>query len=160
MILPYMLSALLLVSTVSCDGPLPSFMTGKFNFDKSEGFSDFLSALGLNFVKRNIACTLSPIHIISQTGDVINIKTESKVHNTNIEFKLNTPFQELTADGRQVTTTPTLEGADTLVKVQVGEKQTVVESRSFPDGGSKMVLTHTIKEKPDIKSVRTYVRAA
>merc|ERR1719391_190 len=154
-------------------GPLPVHMIGKYVFQESTGFDEFLAALGLDSEKRTIACTLKPTQTIGQVDGQVTIKTESKVKNTDIKFKLGEPFQEETVDGRSVTTTAKLEetadgrtvtttaklDGDTLTKTQVGAL-TVTEIRHFQKDGDTCImhLTLTIEGKPEIKSLRTHKR--
>ena len=72
---------------------------------------------GFCFVQ--IACTLYPTARNSITPDgKIKINTWSTFKSSELIFQLNTPFQESTADGREVTTTALLYG-NKLVKDQV-----------------------------------------
>merc|ERR1711872_346809 len=71
-------------------------------------------------------------------------------------IRLNTPFEETTADGRTVTTTAVLDGHK-LIKTQVGNP-TTIETREFSEDGNRMTLIHTMPSEPSIRSVRGYVR--
>eukprot|EP00092_Neocalanus_flemingeri_P013450 GFUD01014502.1.p1 GENE.GFUD01014502.1~~GFUD01014502.1.p1 ORF type:complete len:159 (-),score=46.47 GFUD01014502.1:292-768(-) len=137
--------------------PLPDYMIGTFVLDTSEGFNVYMSALGVDFFTRTIACALTPTATNKQTssGD-ITIDTSSTFKSTSVTFQLNTPFEESTADGRTVNTTAVLNG-NKLVKTQVGEPISI-ETREFVDGGNKMNLIHTLPSDPDIKSFRVYVK--
>merc|ERR1712154_463286 len=98
--------------------PLPNYMLGDFQLETSEGFSDYMYEIGVNWFTRTIACTLYPTARNSITSDgKIKINTWSTFKSSEITFQLNTPFRETTADGREVTTTALLYG-NKLVKDQ------------------------------------------
>merc|ERR1711892_40829 len=155
-----MIVSLLLVSLLAgfarSANPLPDYMIGKYKLDTSNGFNDYMSALGVNFFTRTIACALTPTATNKQrsNGDVI-IDTSSTFRSTSVTFRLVSPCQESTADGRTVSTTAVLRG-NRLIKTQVGNP-TTIETREFLDNGNKMVLIHTMPTKPEIKSVRVYL---
>merc|ERR1711878_142978 len=99
--------------------PLPNYMLGDFQLETSEGFEDYMYEIGVNWFTRKIACTLYPTARNSITPDgKIKINTWSTFKSSALIFQLNKPFQETTADGREVTTTALLYG-NKLVKDQV-----------------------------------------
>lgn len=57
---------------------------------------------GVGMVMRKLGATVKPKQIITVTGTTWNIKTQSTVKNTEIEFNLGEEFDETTADGRKV----------------------------------------------------------
>ena len=57
---------------------------------------------GVGFATRKVAGMAKPNMIISVSGDVITIKTESTFKNTEISFTLGQEFDEVTADDRKV----------------------------------------------------------
>merc|ERR1739838_792721 len=74
--------------------PLPEHMIGKYIFQDSTGFDEFLAVLGLDSEKRTIACTLKPTQTIGQEDGQVTIKSESKVKSTDIKFKLGEPSRK------------------------------------------------------------------
>lgn len=56
----------------------------------------------MGFATRKIAGVAKPNVIITCSGDVITIKSESSFKNTEISFKLEEEFDETTADDRKV----------------------------------------------------------
>ncbi|XP_023349513.1 fatty acid-binding protein [Eurytemora carolleeae] len=146
---------------------LPEAMIGEFKLESSEGFTDFMYELGVDWFKRNIACTIYPKLVIAEKDDgEISVDTISTFKNTYTKFKLGEPWEEYTADGRYTTTTTTVDLEDPespkLIKKQVPEPstgyKTTYEVREFIDNGETMVLTLTIEGVPDIKSTRIYKR--
>lgn len=150
---------ILLVPVVS--GQLPDYMLGEFKMESSEGFSDFMYELGVDWFTRSIACTIYPTQKITQAGDLITLDTSSTLKTTHTEFKLGEPWEEYTADKRTTSTVATLDG-NRLIKVQTPDPSTgyhtTTEVREFVDNGNTMNMIMTIKDKPDIKSVRIYKR--
>jgi len=152
------LGLVFLASSAYCANPLPDYMIGSFVLDTSNGFNDYMSALGVNIFTRTIACALTPTATNKQTsnGD-ITIETSSTFRSTSVTFKLNTPFKENTADGRTASTTALLQG-NRLIKTQRGKPFDTIETREFVDNGKTMRLIHTIPSQPKIRSVRVYRR--
>merc|ERR1711933_184873 len=96
----------LTISAITAQAPLPNYMLGDFQLETSEGFSDYMYEIGVNWFTRTIACTLYPTARNSITSDgKIKINTWSTFKSSEISFELNKPFKETTADGREVTTT-------------------------------------------------------
>lgn len=56
----------------------------------------------MGFATRKIAGVAKPNVIITCSGGVITIKSESSFKNTEISFKLEEEFDETTADDRKV----------------------------------------------------------
>merc|ERR1712045_1103557 len=149
------------ITAVIGQSPLPEYMLGDFQLETSEGFSDYMYEIGVNWFTRTIACTLYPTARNSITSDgKIKINTWSTFKSSEITFQLNTPFKGTTADGREVTTTPLLYG-NKLVKDQknsADRSKDSIETREFSSDGQTMTLIHTMPNNPKIKSVRVYRR--
>ena len=78
-----------------------------------------------------------PTLIISVNGDVVTIRSESTFKNTEISFKLDQEFDEVTPDDRKVKSIVNLdEGA--LVQVQNWDGKSTTIKRKLVD--DKMVL--------------------
>ena len=56
----------------------------------------------MGFATRKVAGMAKPNMIISVNGDLITIRSESTFKNTEISFKLDVEFDEVTADDRKV----------------------------------------------------------
>merc|ERR1712045_90658 len=149
------------ITAVIGQSPLPEYMLGDFQLETSEGFSDYMYEIGVNWFTRTIACTLYPTARNSITSDgKIKINTWSTFKSSEISFELNKPFKETTADGREVTTTALLYG-NKLVKDQkntADHSLDSVETMEFTTDGQYMTLIHTMPSNPKIKSVRVYRR--
>jgi len=132
---------------------------GKYQLETSEGFSNFMSEIGVNWFTRQIACALYPTATNKNLGgDTVGIDTSSTFKSTSIQFEFGVPFLETTGDGTEVRTTATLSG-DSLIKdqkaVKAGEVSRI-ERRNFKQNGQIMELVHTIPGKSAIRSVRVY----
>merc|ERR1712242_136949 len=137
----YPLICLVLLGAAHCSGPLPEYMIGEYELETSEGFNNYMYAVGVDWFTRKIACSLYPKAKNAQSGQDVTISTESTFKSTSVTFKLDTPFQENTADGRTVTTIARLSS---------------IETRRFLDGGNKMMLIHTLPSDNTMQSVRGY----
>ena len=56
----------------------------------------------MGFATRKVAGMAKPTLIISVNGDVVTIRSESTFKNTEISFKLDQEFDEVTPDDRKV----------------------------------------------------------
>merc|ERR1712142_1370495 len=130
------------------EGPLPSYMIGNFQLSTSENFNELMCELGVNWVTRNIA-------------NNIYLDTETTFRSTQTCFKLNTTWQETTADGRYTQTVATLEG-NVLKKVQTPDASTGSptphKEREFDADGEVMTMRISIPGKPEVTSTRVYKR--
>ena len=115
-----------------------SNVLGKYQLETSEGFSDFMSEIGVNWFTRQVASNLFFLHIVTLPqiacalyptatnknlgGNKVGIDTSSTFKSTSIEFEFGVPFLETTGDGTEVRTTATLNG-DSLIKDQVQRDQ-------------------------------------
>merc|ERR1712241_914156 len=155
------LSLSLAISAIAAQAPLPNYMLGDFQLETSEGFENYMYEIGVNWFTRKIACTLYPTARNSITPEgKIKINPWSTFKSSELIFELNTPFQETTADGRDVTTTALLYG-NKLVKDQrntADRSLDSIETREFTPDGQFMTLIHTMPNNPEIKSVRVYKR--
>merc|ERR1712189_101656 len=100
-------------------------------------YDKFLSTLGVGFLLRKAATASTPSMTISKSGDKWSMVTATSLKKVELNFELGKPFDETTTDGREVTTTVTMEGDNKLITVQepkkAGSKVEVV--RTFTDAG-------------------------
>ena len=61
-----------------------------------------LFSTGVGFATRQVGNVTKPTTIISVEGDMVTLKTQSAIKNTELSFKLNEEFDETTADDRKV----------------------------------------------------------
>ncbi|KAG8588557.1 hypothetical protein GDO81_006025 [Engystomops pustulosus] len=126
---------------------------GTWRMVESKNFDEYMKALGVGFATRQIGNVTKPTTIISSEGDVIVLQTQSTFKNTEVKFKLNEEFDEVTADDRKVKSLVTLEdGKLKWVQKWDGKETTLV--REVND--DKLVLTLTLGE---VVSTRHYEKA-
>ena len=110
---------------------------GTWKLVSSENFDDYMKEVGVGFATRKVAGMAKPTLIISVNGDVATIRSESTFKNTEISFKLDQEFDEVTPDDRKVKSIINLdEGA--LVQVQNWDGKSTTIKRKLVD--DKMVL--------------------
>ncbi|XP_053104944.1 fatty acid-binding protein, adipocyte-like [Hemicordylus capensis] len=126
---------------------------GTWKLVSSENFDDYMKELGVGFATRKAAGVAKPNVIISCNGDVVTIRTESSLKNTEFSFKLGEEFDETTADNRKVKSTVTLDdGALNQVQKWDGKETTI--KRKIVDG--KLVVECIMN---NIISTRVYEKA-
>ncbi|XP_045132890.1 sodium/calcium exchanger regulatory protein 1-like [Portunus trituberculatus] len=97
-------------------------IVGKYKMETSEGFDEFMKALGVGMVMRKMGNAATPtVEILLEDG-TYTLKTVTTFKTTEIKFKLGEEFEETTADGRTVKSTITLDG-NKLIHNQVGDKE-------------------------------------
>lgn len=63
---------------------------GKYNYESGENFDEFLKALGVGWILRNLAKTTKPTIEVTLDGDVYTVKTVTTMKTTEIKFKVTT----------------------------------------------------------------------
>ena len=126
---------------------------GTWKLVSSENFDDYMKEVGVGFATRKVAGMAKPTLIISVNGDVATIRSESTFKNTEISFKLDQEFDEVTPDDRKVKSIVNLdEGA--LVQVQNWDGKSTTIKRKLVD--EKMVLECVMN---GVTATRVYERA-
>ncbi|CAI9555909.1 unnamed protein product [Staurois parvus] len=101
-------------------------LQGSWKLVTSEGFDDFMKALGVDMATRMIASRLKPGVIISNNGDNWSIKTMSNFSTTELCFKLNEEVDETTADKRKCKTIFTLEDGKLIQSQKWDCKESII----------------------------------
>ena len=126
---------------------------GTWKLVSSENFDDYMKEVGVGFATRKVAGMAKPTLIISVNGDVATIRSESTFKNTEISFKLDQEFDEVTPDDRKFKSIVNLdEGA--LVQVQNWDGKSTTIKRKLVD--EKMVLECVMN---GVTATRVYERA-
>jgi hypothetical protein len=126
---------------------------GTYELTKSENFNEYMKAVGVGIVMRNMAAAATPKATIAKEGDEWTYKTSTTFKTTEIKFKLGEEFKEETADGRKCLSTITQEGDNKWKHVQKINDQELVMYREFTDAEMKMTL-----EAPGVVCTRLYKR--
>ncbi|XP_028280742.1 fatty acid-binding protein, adipocyte-like [Parambassis ranga] len=128
---------------------------GNWILASSENFDDYMKAVGVGFATRQMGNMAKPNLVISVGDDgVISMKSESTFKTTEIKFKLNEEFDEMTADGRNTKTVVSFDNGKLVQKQSWDDKTTSLE-REIQDG--KLIAKCYMD---DIVAVRTYEKAA
>lgn len=131
---------------------------GKYKMESSEGFDEFMKALGVGLVMRKMANTATPVVEISEADGAYSLKTATTFKTTEINFKLDEPFSETTADGRTVQSTISMDG-NKLIHKQIGDKEKKekdsILTRVFTDEGMDLECV-----VDDVVCKRVYKRQA
>ncbi|XP_028280791.1 fatty acid-binding protein, adipocyte-like [Parambassis ranga] len=128
---------------------------GNWTLASSENFDDYMKAIGVGFATRQMGNVMKPNLKISVGDDgVISMKSESTFKTTEIKFKLNEEFDEMTADGRNTKTVVSFDNGKLVQKQSWDDKTTSLE-REIQDG--KLIAKCYMD---DIVAVRTYEKAA
>jgi len=145
-------------------GKLPSYMIGSFQLTTSEGFTDFMSEMGVGWFQRSIACSLYPTKEISQESDgEVKMKMLTTYKNTYKSFYLDQTKEETTQDGRTVNVITRVDG-NRMIRVATpipGSEGLDITTRvvhEFLNGGQTIKVTTTIDQNPKIKAVRVFER--
>jgi len=120
--------------------------------ESSDKFDDFLKAIGVGFVMRNMAKVQTPTVEVSNEGDEWTIKTITTFKTSEIKFKLGQEFDETRLDGVVVKSIVTLDGPNKLVQKWSGEVQSEIIREA---DGDKMTVTC---KAADVVSTRIYKR--
>ncbi|KAM4550151.1 fatty acid-binding protein, heart [Fundulus diaphanus] len=126
---------------------------GTWNLKESENFDDYMKELGVGFATRKVGNLTKPTTIISVDGDMVTVKTQSTIKNTELSFKLGEEFDETTADDRKVKSLVTIKDGK-LVHVQKWDDKETTLVREVVE--NKLTLTLTIG---NVISKRHYEKA-
>ena len=98
---------------------------GTFKLENSEGFEDFMKKLGVSpfwLLSDGVTKPVTAISYVVQLKQ-FKIETRTALKRTELVFKVNEDFIEITADGRRATSHITVAGS-VMTHVQKGEKTT------------------------------------
>jgi len=128
---------------------------GTYELSKSENFNEYMKAVGVGIVMRNMAAAATPKATITHDAgtDEWTVKTSTTFKTTEIKFKFGEQFPEETADGRKCLSTITKQGDNKWKHLQVSDGKELVMYREFTDAEMKMTL-----EAPDVVCTRNYKR--
>ncbi|XP_023675857.1 fatty acid-binding protein, heart-like [Paramormyrops kingsleyae] len=126
---------------------------GTWRMVSSENFDDYMKALGVGFATRQMGNMAKPSLTFSVDDQgAICMKSQSTFKTTELKFRLNEEFEEITADDRKTKTTFTLENGKLVQKQSWDGKETTLE-REVTDG--KLIAKCTMGK---VIAVRSYVK--
>ena len=96
---------------------------GTYRLDTSEGFEEFMGKLGVSPFWLLSDGVTKPVTVISYVVQLAQFKIETRtaLKKTELVFKVNEDFIEITADGRRTTSRISVQGNE-MIHVQKGEK--------------------------------------
>ncbi|CAL8109436.1 unnamed protein product [Orchesella dallaii] len=127
-------------------------ITGRYEMISSENFGDYLKAVGVGMIQRNLAEKAKPTVEITENGGRYTLKTLTALKNTEINFTLGQEFDEETADGRKAKSTITQEGSKLIHVQKIGDDQSQTVREFLPN---EMKATFTAK---GVTASRVYKR--
>ena len=110
---------------------------GKYQRVSSEQYDEFLKLLEVNFLLRKAAQASTPTMEVTEEGGVWTIKTSTTLKSMELKFKVGEPFEETTADGREVSALVKQEG-NKFISEQTAKKpgqHSTKTVREFTDEG-------------------------
>ncbi|XP_067951984.1 fatty acid-binding protein, liver-like [Watersipora subatra] len=128
---------------------------GSWKSQESEGFEDYLKALGVALPLRKIASMQNPRVSLTDDGDgLYTVVTATTFKTHTVQFKLGEELDESTPDGRDVKTVFHLDDEGKLVQTQMlkGEVSSKL-AREIIDGKLKITAT-----AGTAVYIRTYVK--
>ena len=133
---------------------------GRFKRISTENYKEMLKEFDLNslFIKAATSSSAPvPIIEISEENGEWTIKTTSALKSFSRTFKLGEPFDEITADGREVSSVIRLEDGK-IVSVQTAKKKGVKSTRSVREiRGEEMNYSITV-EGTNTVCVQRFIR--
>ena len=103
---------------------------GRFKRISTENFDAFLKTLGVNVIFRKAATVSVPTMEVSKAGDTWSIKTWTTLRTMELTFRLGESFDEISPDGRPVTSVVTLEG-NKFICIQTAKKHNQRSTKSI-----------------------------
>ncbi|XP_013405723.1 fatty acid-binding protein, liver [Lingula anatina] len=133
-----------------------SKLVGKWKFESSEGWEEYMKGLDVGFALRKIGGMTKPQEEISIDGDFWQLDILSTFKNIHLKFKLGVAFEEHTVDGRTVQSTFTVED-DKLVHVQRGKPADSIITRELENDGT-LKVTFKVVGKEEATCIRKFKR--
>ncbi|XP_040210435.1 myelin P2 protein-like [Rana temporaria] len=127
-------------------------LQGCWKLIQSDGFEEYMKALGVDMATRLLASPLKPDVVISVNGDDWSIKTVSSFKTTDLCFKLNEEIDEETADKRKCKTIFTLKDNKLTQQQKWNGKESIItrevnNGQMITDCVCNNVKCHRVYEK-------------
>ena len=103
---------------------------GKYLRISEENYEEMLETLNIGYLLRKAALASIPQQDISEEDGVWSIKTSTILKTIELKFKFDETFDEVTPDGREVSSIATVEG-NKIVVVQNAKKKKQHSTRSI-----------------------------
>ena len=123
-----------------------SAFLGKFERYSTDKYEEYLDALDVNIVKRKAMTASNPTIENKKSGDNWTVIMSTALKNWEATFQLGKEFNEMTPDGREVTSCFNLEGNDKFVINQRARKQGEKNTKIIRQyTGDEVIETNTIE---------------
>lgn len=106
--------------------------SGRYEMVSSENYGEYLKAIGVGMIHRNLAEKAKPTIEVSENGGRWTIKTLTALANTEIVFELNKEFDDKAPDGRSARSTVTQDGNKLILIQRIGEDTSTTVSEFLP----------------------------
>ena len=103
---------------------------GKYLRVSEENYDELLTTLNVSWLLRKAATASTPQQEISENDGLWTIKTSTTMKTVELKFKMDESFDEITPDGRDVSSVASVEG-NKLVLVQNAKKKNQQSTRSI-----------------------------
>ncbi|MFD9574964.1 lipocalin/fatty-acid binding family protein [Streptomyces sp. NPDC059982] len=115
---------------------------GKWEMTSSDNYGEYLKAIGVGMIQRNLAEKAVPTEELTGGPDTWELAISTALKNTKVAFTLGEPFDTTTEDGRTVSVMFTGDG-DRLTETRKAEGDATTQVREYgPDG---MTATYSAK---------------
>ena len=95
---------------------------GKYERVFAQNCEDVLRALNIGYILRKAAAISNPQMEVIEEHAMWTIRTSTILKTIELKFKLNEPFEEVTPDGREVSSLVTVDG-NKFICVQTAKKE-------------------------------------
>lgn len=112
-----------------------TYLNKRYKLESNENYDEFLEALGVGVVKRQLMTNWIYVFELGRVGDVWTMSTKSLLKSTQVKFKLGEEFDEELADGVKVKSVITIRGIKMYQVMKVDPEVAIV--RKF--GADQMV---------------------
>lgn len=106
--------------------------TGRYEMVSSENYGEFLKAVGVGLIQRNLLEKARPTITIGESAGRWTIETHTALDNAVIVFELNKEFDDKMLDGRIARGTVTRDGNRLILVQRSGDDTATTLSEFFP----------------------------
>ena len=114
-------------------------VAGRYEMVASNNYGEFLKAIGVDMMLRNLAEKFRPTVEITEDGERMTLQTLTALKNIRLDFTLGQTFDEEILDGRRARSVITQESNQLLQVSEIDNERWSVD-RTFSDGSMKEVL--------------------
>lgn len=114
-------------------------VAGRYEMVASNNYGEFLKAIGVDMMLRNLAEKFRPTVEITEDGERMTLTILTALKNIRLDFTLGQTFDEEILDGRRARSVITQESNQLLQVSEIDNERWSVD-RTFSDGSMKEVL--------------------